>query len=154
MSETNTLAKLSPTDLLGFILHLLHVIAGAEGHDWLWWRTDGEYAPVTFFANCNDCFWWATSDCERITPENIDILGQAIIDCEQADPVFGTIYAAELFAARVRKMRPQGATYTPNNKFMWPLYDACGPKRDTDKEAFGNPTPHPEDRKETATDAK
>lgn len=144
MSETHTTASLSPSDLLGFILRVLHIVDSAEGHDWLQWRCDGEYGPVTFFATCSDCFVWGSADAEDITPENVDILAQAVADCRRADPVYGTIYAAELFAARMRKMRPQGASYDDRNKFMWPLYDACGPKRET---GLGNPTPHPEDRK-------
>lgn len=43
---------------------------------------------------------------------------------------------AELFAARVREMRPQGACYKGYPKDLWPLFDACGPERET---GMGNP---------------
>jgi hypothetical protein len=43
---------------------------------------------------------------------------------------------AELFCARVRKMRPQGAWYAYCPEAEWPLFDACGPERGVDA---GNP---------------
>lgn len=43
---------------------------------------------------------------------------------------------SELFAARVRGMRPQGACYKGYPKDLWPLFDACGPERET---GMGNP---------------
>jgi len=43
----------------------------------------------------------------------------------------------DLFAARVRKMRPQGAAYKVRyDESIWPLFDACGPVREV---GFGNP---------------
>ena len=39
------------------------------------------------------------------------------------------MYGTELFSARVRKMRPQGASYKLYPKELWPLFDACGPER-------------------------
>jgi hypothetical protein len=42
----------------------------------------------------------------------------------------------ELFAARVRGVRPQGASYSLYPRATWPLFDACGPKRET---GLGNP---------------
>jgi len=49
-----------------FICIVLDLYARADLHDELWWRTDGQYAPVTFFAMCSDFFDWATADCEPI----------------------------------------------------------------------------------------
>jgi hypothetical protein len=51
-----------------------------DNNESLWWRTDEEYAPITFFINCNDAFWWGSADAERITEANIGILEQAIKD--------------------------------------------------------------------------
>lgn len=43
----------------------------------------------------------------------------------------------DLFAARVRSMRPQGAAYKVRyDKSIWPLFDACGPEREI---GMGNP---------------
>jgi hypothetical protein len=105
----------------------------------IWWRTDGEYAPVTFFVLCSDLFWWGTSDLERITPDNLPALKQAFVDAgEAADD--GAGMAAYLFCARQRGMRPQGAQYKHIDKELWPLFDACGPARVVE---LGNPKHHP-----------
>ncbi len=113
-----------------FILKVLDLFSRYDSQDSVSWRTDGEFAPVTFFVNCSDLFWWATADAEDITPENFGVLEQAFIDCQAADKVVGTVYAPSLFAARVRKLRPQRAAYPKDEPFMWPLFDACGPERD------------------------
>ena len=43
----------------------------------------------------------------------------------------------DLFAARVRQMRPQGAAYKVRyDESIWPLFDECGPVREV---GFGNP---------------
>lgn len=101
--------------------------------DMIWWRTDTEYAPVTFLVNCNDCFYWGSADAEEITSDNLAILEAAIADCKALSAAH---YAGDLFAARVRKMRPQGACYNHYPKELWPLFDECGPQREI---GFGNP---------------
>ena len=60
---------------LKFVIRVLSVFNNFDEPDCeeLWWRTDGEYAPVTFLVNCNDIFFWACSDCEEITRENVEI---------------------------------------------------------------------------------
>lgn len=121
------------------ILRVLAAVAEADHTDMVWWRTDEEYTPVTFLVNCNDCFYWATADCEEITSENLPLFEQTLKDAREAEKTFGSIYAGELFAARVRKMRPQYASYAEYPPEMWPLFDACGPERQTDNGAFGNP---------------
>lgn len=127
-----------------FILKVLSITARHDQHHDIWWRTDGEYAPVTFFVLCNDLFWWATADSERVTPENVGELERAYEDAAAAHEI-GEVYGAALFCARVRGMRPQGAAY-PQEPEMWGLFDACGPERIPDKEPFGNPRPHPRER--------
>jgi hypothetical protein len=97
----------------------------------MFFRTDGEYAPITFFANCGDLFYWATSDLEKITPENVEILEQSFADA--------SFHGDTLFCARVRKMRPQGACYKHWSADLQRLFDACGPAREVDKGPFGNP---------------
>jgi hypothetical protein len=107
----------------------------------VWWRTDPKYAPVTFFVNCNDVFCWGTSDCEDLTPERLPLLGKALDDCAAAlggdadAEKKGWPWGIDLFVARLRGERPQGAAY-PTDQRLWPLFDACGPERKT---GLGNP---------------
>lgn len=133
-----------------FIRRVLGVFNGFDGPNGesLWWRTDGEYAPVTFFANCNDLFVWGSADSEPITPETIDVLEQSLRDLQAVaeakanprDELNAIVYTPDLYVARVRGMRPQGACYKYFPKGTWPLFDACGPEREVD---FHNPEPHP-----------
>ncbi len=127
---------------LEFIMRVLKTVE-FDNCDDIFWRTDGEYAPITFLAMCNDMFWWGTADCEEITPENIDVFEQAFADCRAAAGRAGTFYGTSMFVARVRKMRPQGAAYPPmvageeaQRRALWALFDACGPAREPD---MGNP---------------
>jgi hypothetical protein len=112
----------------------------------VFWRTDGGNAPLTFIANCNDVFWWATADGEKITPENISILEKCADDLllvqKQAKPyVSGQTepmdedqlapgHLSSLFAARVRKMRPQRPYFRYCGEQLKKLFEACGPERD------------------------
>lgn len=126
-----------------FIIEVLRVVSDNDDTSAIWWRCDGEWAPVTFFVNCNDLFFWGSADTETITPGNIGELVRAYADAEAIDKC---AYASQLFCARVRKMRPQGACYPepifadrrdePETLKLWALYDACGPERET---GFGNP---------------
>lgn len=122
-----------------FVLRVLAAFARADAHGSLFWRTDGEYAPVSFFAVVNDVFVWASADVEPVTPDNIADLERAIDDAKAADP-WSDINGVELFAARARKMRPQGASYSYYSPALWPLFDAAGPERDPSEP--GN-TPRP-----------
>ena len=108
---------------------------------------DGE---VTFMVNCNDLFWWATADGEYITPDNLPILLKAVQDVRAALGVpsepggadrerwerwyDAPSFAGELFAARVREMRPQRPCYKSYPPELVPLFDACGPERDPKEE--------------------
>lgn len=121
-------------DTLEFVRRVLDLFW--ENKDSLHWRVDGEYAPVSFFVMCNDFFDWACADVEAITPDNLPVLEQALKDCKALD---NEEWGAELFCARVREMRPQGAFYKSIPEELWPLFDACGPVRQT---GFGNPVAH------------
>lgn len=107
----------------------------------LFWRVDNK--KITFYAMCSDVFSWGTADCEEITERNFRELCFAIDDIRAIDK--NSDLGLELFAARQRKMRPQGAAY-PKDKTLWPLFDACGPKRVID---LFNPYKHPEDKDAT-----
>lgn len=121
-----------------FILKVLD-LTGMHNGDMcgeLFWRTDGEYAPVTFLVNCNDVFCWGCADCERITPDNIHLLEEALAEVRAASPNKWDIYADMLFCCKARKMRPQGCCYPKEDRWLWPLLDACGPPREV---GLGNP---------------
>jgi hypothetical protein len=104
----------------------------------LMWRCDREYAPITFFINCSDLFYWGCADGETVTKENIHILRESIKDL--APYALSRQDASLLFCCRVRKMRPQGAYYKYIDKEVWHLYDEAGPEREIGN---GN-TPKPE----------
>jgi len=137
------------SETLAFILRVFRIFDWSNGLscEELWWRTDGEFAPVRFFVTCNDLFWWGTGDAEDITPENVAALEQAVADCRAAHPNGRGSRGPELFCARIRGERPQGAAY-PKEKELWPLFDACGPAREV---GLGNPHLHPRDRPTEAT---
>ena len=117
------------------VMRILNITAQYDDFDEIWWRTDGDYAPVTFLVNCNDLFIWACSDAEPITEDNIDIFEQSYKDSTKADK-YGECHATALFCCRVRKSRPQGAFYSYIPESLWPLFNECGPERKT---GLGNP---------------
>lgn len=119
-----------------FTMRVLRAFADIDLREELWWRFDDN--TLTFAVICNDVFAWAVADAEAITPDNVAVLEQAIADIRAiSDAVPDLFHAGSLFAARVRKQRPQGAAYPPN-RALWPLFDACGPEREID---HGNPYP-------------
>lgn len=88
-----------------FMLKVLGLFATADLCHEVWWRTDTEFAPITFMVNCNDFFYYASADCEAVTEENLPVLEQAMKDCTDAKG--NTSYEASLlFCARVRNMKP------------------------------------------------
>jgi len=138
--------------MIDFISKVLSYIDGfamykhGDFEERIWWRTDAEYAPVTFFMGCNDLFYWASADAVTLTPENIDRLDVAIKDIKVAmnmdhdrlpkehafkfDKWFGMgDYAAILFCARERKMRPQPPYYESIPEELHALFNQCGPER-------------------------
>ena len=128
IKEPENMEELQQYIVAPFVFRVLRLFSENHKCDDLSWRMDGEYAPIRFYINCGDLFYWATADAEDLTPDNITIMEQAIEDCKKL-VLWGTIYADSLFAARVRKMRPQKPAYPKNHPELWPLYDACGPER-------------------------
>jgi len=118
-----------------FILKVLSTIEEYSVYDDIWWRTDEEFAPITFFVKCNDLFFWGCADDEVLTPENIDQLCVAYEDAGKAKK-YAYSFGSLLFCARIRKQRPQGAYYEYIPKELWPLFNECGPER---VPGFGNP---------------
>jgi len=122
---------------LDFILRVLGTMADADCERELSWRTDGEFAPITFWINCNDFFWWGCADGQDLGDwESLDVLDKAIADCRALDEEH---WGPLLFCARDRGMRPQGAYYKLIPEKLWPLFHACGPEREV---GLGNPS-HP-----------
>ena len=70
-----------------FILDVLKIMADHELQDSLWWTVKDD--TVKFMVNCNDLFYWATADAEEVTPENLQALWQAIMDCKAVEPEYG-----------------------------------------------------------------
>lgn len=77
---------------------------------------------IKLFVNCNDVFYWACSDLEEITPEEIDELENCIKQSEKHGPM--------LWTCRKRNMRPQLPWYKEFSEEEKKLFDACGPARD------------------------
>lgn len=114
-------------------INLLKLAAEWELQNSLHWDTD-----LKFYVTCSDFFFWGCADAEDITcQEDVDLFEQAITDvgCEHT-------YATDLYCAKKRKLRPQGACYEFIPKHLWSLFDACGPKREV---GMINPKPHPVD---------
>jgi hypothetical protein len=103
---------------------------GGPSRDELWWRTDGEYAPISLIIDCSDVFFWGRADCEDLTPDNIGELERAVADYKAVDPLMDSTYAHLLFCARLRGMRPHVQYYEHFPEETWSLFDACGPVRE------------------------
>lgn len=109
-----------------FAANVLALFAMADIRDELGWTVTP--TGIELWANVSDVFAWGSADAEDITPERLPILEQAYQDLEA---VGAKSCMAELYAARVRGMRPQGAAY-PKNAAAAALFDACGPDRKLD----------------------
>lgn len=127
---------------LAFITRVLELfsLSHADLYDGgLLWRVDD--GQLHLLANVSDVFAWGGADCEPITPDTLPALEQAYADLKAID---ADEYTAELYAARQRRERPQGAAYPDSKHKSWrqisALYDACGPERPL---GLGNPKPAP-----------
>ncbi len=103
----------------------------------IYWATQGQYAPITFFVLCGSLFYWACADAEKLAPGDIPALRQAILDV-QATGVYELRLdsyetGCELWCARKRGMRPQQPAY-PKDERLRTLFDACGPERTSAEE--------------------
>lgn len=100
-----------------------------EHCDNLFWRVGSYENPndniIHFYINCNDLFYWACSDLEEITEENIELLEKTLKELD-------THHACDLFCCRSRKMRPQKPMYQHFNIEEVKLFNACGEERNDD----------------------
>lgn len=114
-----------------FVARVLEIFslshANAYG-DLMWWIEGEDH--VHFSANVSDVFAWGGADAEPITPAALPELERAYADLKKAG---GESFTATLYAARMRKMRPQLAAYPgeadPAREAVSALLDACGPER-------------------------
>lgn len=114
-----------------FTYKVLNTFEVADCHDLLFWRCQPD-GSIKFAAMCNDVFWWATADAEDIEEEDLPLLQQTLRDLKEIDQRH---YLPELYAARKRKLRPQGAFYDAakaDDKGLSELFDAAGPPREAD----------------------
>lgn len=150
--NSSPIANMTTADQLSFVISVLKMENADEGGfgnlwDDIWWRTNDECAPITFFVDCRDLFYWETADAVCLTPENLPALKQAVTDVRAAlglpmrrrldmgkDDYRDWFYAggvgANLFCARERKMRPWRGGYERIPPKARLLFDACGPERD------------------------
>lgn len=121
---------------LAFITRVMEIfsMSHADTTDALFWRVDD--SQLNLYANVSDVFAWGSVDAEEITPERLPDLEQAYRDLL---PIGQQSYTADLYAARIRGQRPQGAAY-PDGAAAQALFDACGPERPT---GLGNPRKPP-----------
>lgn len=76
--------------------------------------------------DCSDTFGWGVADAQEITGETLPILEATLKDWK-----YGLFPLGDLYAARVRKMRPQGACYKVRyDPSTWRMFDECGPERE------------------------
>ncbi len=83
---------------------------GGPDCDGVWWRTDGEYAPVTMIVNCNDLFYWGCADAEVITEANVEALESTVAEVRAIDECL-VDSAPLLWCCRMRKQAPQAPYY-------------------------------------------
>lgn len=124
-------------------INLLKLVALYDLRSFIEWNTD-----LNFFVACSDLFYWGFADVEYISSqEDVDLLEQSIKDILVMNGS-RDFFGMELYCARKRKLRPQGACYESIDKNLWPLFDACGPVREV---AMSNPKPHPANSSEETT---
>jgi hypothetical protein len=117
-----------------FVRQVMSIFARADVRTEMFWNVYGD--GIKLYANVSDVFTWGCADCEDITPERLPVLQCAYDDLA----VIGALEClAELYGARIRGMRPQGAAY-PDDPAARALFDACGPERQV---GLGNPKAPP-----------
>jgi hypothetical protein len=109
----------------------------AWGKEDVLWRVNED--GVRFFALVNDVFWWGSADGEDIRPEDLELLERSKADLVAIEGQEPTCLP-ELYAARKRGLRPQGAWYAGVDPEVYALFDACGPARAV---GLSNPRRHP-----------
>ena len=113
---------------LEYIRRVLSLVNPYDGDEIFWTVTDG---VIQFQVDCSDLFYWACADCEPVTPENLSELERSYAEMRSLIPDrHWESRAQELFACRVRGMRPQRPVLNKIEPKLLPLFLACGPERD------------------------
>ena len=114
-----------------FAYDLLSLVHKYDDTNSLYWHP--ESYGMTFLLLCNDEFYWACSDAEIVTPDDLPALTQAYEDAKAA----GSYHGALLWISRKRGLRPQGAMFAYfRTTEEIELFKATGPERPAE---FGNP---------------
>lgn len=100
-------------------------------------RYDIEADSFRVFADCAGAFEWdGEPDAEEITMENLALFVDTAVTVrtlrDAAPPIQRDLFDSclgDLFAARVRKMRPAGNAYMYYPPALHALFDAVGPER-------------------------
>lgn len=119
-----------------WIIEALRLTAGEPSSEVHWRNVEGR---IELWFDCSDVFHWGSADAEQITEDLLPLLAQTRADLRAVGDVMGGDLA-DLFCARVRRMRPQGAWYKHVAKDRRALFDACGPHRPAE---FDNPVATP-----------
>lgn len=128
-------------DQLKFVTRVMEIfsLSHADVYGDLFWRVDD--GQISLYANVSDIFFWGGYDVEQITWETLPELERAYLDLKAVE---AEEFTSELYAARIRQMRPQGAAYPSDTHDSWrrvvEFYNACGPERAID---VGNPKKPP-----------
>jgi len=124
---------------LKFMMRVMEIFYRADIREQLIWYIDAHDGDLFLAADVSDVFSWGAADAEDITVETLPELEQAYADLKRLHEK-ATTWTADLYAARRRGHRPQGAAYpkpdVPCFTELAMLFNACGPERPT---GFGNP---------------
>lgn len=108
-----------------FFEKLLRLVVEYDYQEFVFWFLS-ENDALTPSIECGDVFVWGCADEEDILEDDLPLLEKCFQDTGGESGSNG----AALFCARKRGMRPQGAMYKHFKEEYWPLFDACGPKRE------------------------
>lgn len=126
---------MTKAERLDFITRVMEIfsLTHADAYGDLFWRVEeagDDVGELRLYANIPDVFVWGSADVEEITPEMLPELERAYADLKAVE---AEEFTAELYAARIRRIRPQGACYPTDAHESWrhvhALFDACGPER-------------------------
>lgn len=133
---------MTPEQNLDLLRRVLRVLRDLDERDACHFSVepDGSISPYTLV---NDVFYWACSDAEAITPENVAEYERAAADFQRLIPrtlenvsaaCNGSWDVGVLFTCRVRKMRPfKHKDRYPTDERLWPLIDEL-PERKVDSD--------------------
>ena len=110
-----------------FILQVLSVYAKYNLQSFLTYRTDGEYAPVTFWAESHQNLFAPIGTFDvTLTPENLPLLEKALEDVDKASNSLLTHCGLDLFICRMNKRKPNYEWWhLPAEATLMPQSETC-----------------------------